>query len=170
MSIVFEFKKDKAVAAVHYIAHEIQEISFEMLYSILYNADKIHLERYGRFIFGETYGATLNQVIPLNVVGLFLVKDNALSIESGHVITRGKPDIDELSESDIKCLDKCICDYYINRDRLRNLGEEWIKARERAKGQRLEDILVEDIVAMFPDSQDLLDYLKGIDKIERIWE
>ena len=54
--MVFTSNFDQAaLAAVLYVAHRLPHSTLHTLSKVLYFADRKHLERYGRFIFGDTY-------------------------------------------------------------------------------------------------------------------
>ena len=86
---------------------------------ILYFADKLHLEKYGRFICGETYKAMTSGPCPTGTYSLIQEKaeeqafntwtNTDFKIERSYTIHPLRaPDLGELSKSDIECLDEAI--------------------------------------------------------------
>jgi len=171
--IQFTFKKDKAIEAILYIVNEVNGLDVVLLSDILYKADKLHLEKWGRFIFGESYQAMSLGVIPSNAFKLIVSKgfdaDNPLKFDNGHITALRKADVDRLSQSDTECLDEairlcCRCNEADSKD------EAWRKAWNSADNKKvIVDIPVEYIVEQFKNSEILLDYLKEIDAIEALW-
>jgi hypothetical protein len=157
--------------AILYVVNQMNGLDGSWLYDILYSADKLHLEKYGRFIFGEMYGATSIQVVPLNVMELLYAKDvelfEAISNFNGWIDAKRECDRDRLSKSDIECLEQSVKGLSLYPQG--HYDEAWDKARQRNPRGRLNDIYVEDIVSQFKNSKDLLDYLQGIDQVEKIW-
>jgi hypothetical protein len=168
--IKFAFKKDKAIEAILYVINYMNGLDGAWLYDILYSADKLHLEKYGRFIFGETYGATTVQVIPLNIMKLIYAKDtelfSAINSYNGWIEALKGCNKDLLSESDIECLEQSADSYNIG---IHSYDEAWKKARQRNPKIHINDIYIEDIASQFKDGSDLLDYLKEIGELEAIW-
>jgi hypothetical protein len=169
--IKFDFNKGKAIEAILYVVNKMSGLDGGWLYDILYSADKLHLERYGRSIFGEMYGATSVQVVPLNVMKLIYAKDaelfEAISNFNGWIDAKRECNRDELSKSDEECLEQSVKNFSV--DSQGKYDEAWHKARSRHPNKRVNDIYIEDVVNQFENSKDLLDYLQGIDEIEALW-
>ena len=117
------FDADKAVEAILYTTSRAKSGLYATL-KLLYLADKIHLERYGRFIFGDWYAALPYGPVPSNSYDILkLVRNNtaqtlaphaakALVVDSNHGIKAlREPNLDELSRSDVECLDRAIAEY-----------------------------------------------------------
>lgn len=121
--ISFPFEPEKALEALLYVAQRTPGNDMYKALKALYVADKLHLARYGRFIYGETYCA-----LPLGPVPQFAY-DAARSVVDGRptpvptellhaalerfvdrLIPRREPDLGELSKSDVECLDEAIRD------------------------------------------------------------
>ena len=62
---VFRFEPEKALEAILYVASKAQTDKYATL-KILYLADKLHLERYGRFISGDYYHALRHGSTPMH--------------------------------------------------------------------------------------------------------
>ncbi len=118
----FRIDISKAKAVILYITNKFGETDFHKVFKILYLAEKAHLVQYGRPIVGDTYMAMKYGPVPTFIYDAFKairgdgyimpgldsfyeafeVKDNY------NLIIKEKADLDELSESDIKCLDIAI--------------------------------------------------------------
>jgi len=55
--ITFQFNRIKAIEAILYLANKVSDSDIYGICKLLYLVDKTCLEKYGRFIFGETYCA-----------------------------------------------------------------------------------------------------------------
>jgi uncharacterized phage-associated protein len=112
----------KLKAAVLYVVNKCGEIGYMHLFKILYFANREHYAKYGRSIINDTFCA-----LPKGPVPSFLydaVKPNVSKSGDQKIIfdslynqdptyyyllsTKEAPDMDELSKSDILCLDKSI--------------------------------------------------------------
>ncbi len=116
------FRYDKAVNALLYALKRLGgKTDMHKLCKILYFADQRHLSVYGRSITGDTYIAMRFGPVPSNVDDILkaLRGDSFFSsskeidplhemmeFENRYIIKAIKePDMDELSGSDVKCLD-----------------------------------------------------------------
>lgn len=167
--IKFQFNKIKAIETILYLA---QKLSVPNIYGIcktLYLADKISLENYGRFLFGESYVAMSEGATPSNVYDLLKrirqEPTNELKMEDNNVIALRQAELDHLSKSDIECLDQTIAKYGkpANWDDRKKACHDvaWQKAWGKKEGKRSVKIPIESIAGMFTDSDDLIDYLSN---------
>lgn len=125
----FRFEATKAVEVILYIARHSSSSDFHHLSKILYFADKLHLEKYGRFICGDRYVAMEHGPVPSSTYDL-LKHSRAHSARlspsdlahakrafdlrppySIEPLREPEPELDELSDSDIECLDHAIARY-----------------------------------------------------------
>ena len=130
MGYPFQFDKNAAIAALLYILKQVKETTSFRVVKVMYFADKLSLERYGRFIFGDQYYAMSYGPVPSKIYSF--IQDAELDEAKGDrlfsevdSITKyirvrrstdnkpfiqplKEPDIEELSESDILCLDEAI--------------------------------------------------------------
>jgi len=60
----FVFKAEKSVEAILYIAQNVKQPTFHSISKMMYFADKVHLEKYGRFICGDNYVAMKHGPVP----------------------------------------------------------------------------------------------------------
>jgi uncharacterized phage-associated protein len=169
-SITFIFDRTKAIEAILYLASRVSESDKYGICKLLYLADKISLEKYGRFIFGELYVAMRQGATPSNAYDLLKkaaeMPINGLKVENNQVIALREPDLDCLSESDIECLDEIISKYgkRSNLDRRRAAHDEAYQKTWNNRGDKQSArISIEVIAESLPDSADLVSYLSGRD-------
>lgn len=114
----YRFDEEKAVNVVLFILKRLKKINRHKLAKILYFADQLHLVQYGRSILGDNYIAMKYGPVPSAVYdGIKAIDDKRYNFEifRKSLISRGMfilpnadPDMDELSESEIKCLNRSI--------------------------------------------------------------
>lgn len=165
----FEFDEKVAVEAILYLAHQSQDPTFHHLSKLMYFADRLHLERYGRFICGDQYIAMKHGPVPSAIYDMFKdvreglsyinfpAADEAFLVEDYRVTPRRVPNLEWLSESDIECLEDVISQYdAMSFGELTSLSHDsaWYAADEN------EQISIESIVESFADSSSLLEYLE----------
>lgn len=164
----FEFDAKVAVEAILYIATNSQQPTFHHIAKLLYFADRLHLERYGRFICGDDYVAMKHGPVPSRVYDMLkVIRDGydyisfpeikgAFRVQEYTVIPQRKPDFEWLSDSEIKCLNESIAAYdKCTFGQLTKLSHDaaWSSADEN------DFISLEAIVHSLENSQYLLDYL-----------
>ncbi len=164
--IRFKFDKRKAVETLIYIARRIDHPDYGDILKLVYLADKTSLEKYGRFIFGDTYSAMKYGAVPSQLFDL--VKDAKLNggydfgVEGYRVTSNRDADVRWLSESDTECLDQIITIYdkVPSWKRINDTHDEAYHAAWDKRGKNGSVIMpVESIVGMFESSDELLDYL-----------
>ena len=109
----FPFNERKALAAVLFVIQQLGgKINKHKLAKILYFADMKHLVKYMRPIFGDDYIAMEYGRVPSRVYdgvkGEFDSFRDALNVENKYIYSSEKPDMDELSQSEIECLSDSI--------------------------------------------------------------
>ena len=122
--IRFNLNEEKAIEALVWLANEKPGITFYYIVKVLFFADKIHLNKYGRPILGDQYVAMPHGPVPSTVydmLGLdkFLDQDLTKMVEESLVIdgikvtpTPGrKPKLEVFSKSDIECLKESLATY-----------------------------------------------------------
>lgn len=112
------FSIEKATVAVAYLAKETGETLYPVM-KLIYLAEKLHLERYGRLITGDTYVAMAKGPVPSATYDLMKFLRGAreyfdggefarelMSLDSHSHQFHVKKDVDlsYLSESDVECL------------------------------------------------------------------
>lgn len=114
-----KFDVRKAIAAIGYLVAETGASMYTVM-KMMYLADKLHLEKYGQFISGDTYAAMKQGPVPSCTYDLIKhVRGEPQSIPgadlasqflrygSNHsIVLLQDPQTDELSESDHECLSK----------------------------------------------------------------
>jgi uncharacterized phage-associated protein len=121
----FEFDEKAALEAVLYICSKTTRPTYHSIAKLLYFADCLHLERYGRFICGDSYVAMAWGPVPSAVYDMmkerhpdyrgnvrFPSTKGSIEVHGKHSVRAlREPDLDWLSDSDIKCLDEAIKRY-----------------------------------------------------------
>ena len=172
MKCPFIFDEEKAIEVILYITNKVkrERASFHTLSKVMYFADRIHLENYGRFICGDNYVAMKHGPVPSQTydilksvrgdgfASLAEPAKKAFSVEKNSVIRPFREaDLDFLSDSDLECLDEAIRQYgSLSFKELTNRSHDaaWHSANEN------DLIEIEQIIATFPNPQSLLEHLK----------
>lgn len=118
----FILDNDKAIQTLLYVLQKVQNLYNIM--KVIYFADKEHLSKYGRLIYGETYIAMPKGQVPSRVYDMikFVRGDGTVSFDNNiksvfsvegneKIIANRKPILEYLSESDKEALDKAIENY-----------------------------------------------------------
>jgi uncharacterized phage-associated protein len=163
--IDFDFDEPKAIETMLYLANRISRSHKYNICKMLYLADKTCLERYGRFIFGESYSAMREGATPsrsydlLKRIAQQRIED--LRVEGNAIIPLRDANLDYLSESDIECLDHTIATYDKSPVKMRRHvhDEAWRKAWDSRGEKGSAHISVKSIAATLVDPEDLVDYL-----------
>jgi len=168
----FIFDADKALEAFLYVASRAKSDLYGTL-KLIYVADKKHLERYGRFMFGETYAAMEWGPVPSNTYDIVKYvrgdrphcrNDSAREAFRVHDIVFElfrDADLDELSQSEMACMDEAIAEHG-SRDfaGFKSLTHDaaWRAAWSAATGKSI-PIPVESIASQLPRAQELIQHL-----------
>ncbi|OQY56473.1 MAG: hypothetical protein B6247_03550 [Candidatus Parabeggiatoa sp. nov. 2] len=168
----FVFKTEKSVEAILYIAQNVEQPTFHRISKMMYFADKVHLEKYGRFICGDSYVAMKHGPVPsctydiLKVAsgdGFALMSDVNPAKKAFIVVDKFlvKPlraaQLDYFSESDLECLDNALKNYgHLSFGQLTDLSHDkaWQAVDEN------DHIDIEQIVATLTNTENLLDLLR----------
>jgi uncharacterized phage-associated protein len=168
----FVFKPQKSIEAILYTIPRLINPTFHRLAKIMYFADRIHLEKYGRFICGDRYVAMKHGPVPSSTYELLKrARDNDLSrfskiplakqafvIQDQSIVKALRTaNLDLLSDSDIECLNQAIEKYgHLSFQQLTQLSYDsaWHAADEN------DCITVEHIIATLRNNDYLLDYLR----------
>ena len=120
------FDRDKALEAILFIAKSLQNSTFHSISKMFYLSDKLHLQEYGRMIFGDRYIAMEYGPVPSAIYNMMKVaaKKQSNNVEWSEIIQdalnvrhsrEGLPkrdcDMDMLAESEVECLQKTIAKY-----------------------------------------------------------
>jgi uncharacterized phage-associated protein len=139
---------------------------------VLYFADKDHLGRYGRLIYGDSYVAMRHGPVPSAAYDIIkcargdgicpaqVPAQELLSVSAAHQITPlREADLRTLSESEVECLDAAIERYgqlpFGELQRLCHADKAFQQSGEN------DFMPIEAIAASLPDTDDLLDYLRN---------
>jgi len=169
-NIVFTFNPQKAIESIIYLAKRISEPELYDICKLLYVVDKLSLERYGRFVSGESYAALKEGATPSNTYNLLKsIDDNpieGIKMRGTRIIALREANMDYLSESDVECLNRIIDEYgnapYWVRGAIAH-DKAW-KDNWNQRGEKdSAPIPLESIAELLKDSDDLLDYLSNGD-------
>lgn len=106
-NITFKFNRQKAIETILFFANRVSEPTRLKVMKLIYLADKTSLEKYGRFISGDTYVAMKHGPVPS--CSYDLVKssqvDYAFKSDGNNVVPVRDYDVNEFSKSDVECLE-----------------------------------------------------------------
>lgn len=168
--ITARFDPQAAVEALLYVVYRSQDPTFHHISKLLYFADRMHLERYGRLIFGDTYIAMKNGPVPSGVYdmlkdaqkqnGFYRYREaaNAFTVVGDYRVQPNRtPNLDWLSDSDIECIDEAIELYD-----LKSFGELTKLSHDDAwlAADRNDAISLESLVQSLGNPDDLLAHLR----------
>jgi uncharacterized phage-associated protein len=167
------FDVGKAIEAILFVATKLANPTFHSVSKVFYFADKKHLERYGRFICGDTYVAMKHGPVPSQTYDIMKVPvgrgwvspDQAELIQAAFDVSNGcriqtkrQPELEQLSASEIECLTECVAEYGGKSfGELTSLSHDaaWHSADEN------ELISIEEIAKTLPDSEALIVHLRS---------
>lgn len=114
------FDSEKAIETIVYLAERAPIADIYHIGKIVYFADRIHLDNYGRELFGDQYNALKDGPVPSKTYDLIKdVRDtrhsanydhasSSFSVSGFNVRALREPDLDLFSDSDLECLDEAI--------------------------------------------------------------
>jgi uncharacterized phage-associated protein len=164
----FDFNRQKTIEAILYIAQKVKDADYHSISKLLYFADKTHLERYGRFITGDTYYAMQYGPVPSNTYNLMkegsAFGNSDFRVEDGkRVVALRLPKMDEFSRSDVKMLDLAIDLYgempFWMKTSLSH-DAAWESAWNARGGSQTAPMSIESIVALLEKPELLLEFLR----------
>jgi len=104
----FTFDHEKAIETLLFVACNAPIADRFHICKILYFADRHHLEKYGRFIYGEHYVAMRNGPVPSRAYDLIKYADAGdiadLAVDDSNVMALREADVEIFSESEIEAL------------------------------------------------------------------
>jgi uncharacterized phage-associated protein len=169
-NITFQFDRDKAIETILYLANRVADSDIYGICKLLYLVDKTSLEKYGRFIFGETYYAMKEGSTPSNVYDLLKeasqTPTDELRVDGNQVIALRDANLDYLSESDVECLDQIINVWGKVPNWSRRVAahdDAWKQAWDKRGDKGSVKIPVESIAELLADSDNLINYLSHAD-------
>jgi hypothetical protein len=171
-----QFDSDKAINAILFVAKRLGGNAADLYCALktAYFADRIHLSRYGRFIFGDTYRRIEYGPVPRNLFAMIGHLRKGKGWASGKpkaegflkvggtkkkptIIALVEPDLDWFSESDLECLNEAIEECrLLTFDQLKEKGHD----DPACQGTPLNQVMtIERIASTLPDSGAVLQYL-----------
>jgi len=166
--ISFCFDRRKAIETILYLTKRISDSDIYGICKLLYLVDKTSLEKYGRFVFGDTYCAMKAGATPSKAYDL--LKESAETNVDGitragdHVIATRDANLDYLSESDRECLDQIISLWGKAPNWSRGNAahdDAWEQAWSKRGDKDSVEIPIVSIANLFDESDDLIDYLSN---------
>lgn len=162
----FVYNKKKAIESILYLAARIPNPDVYGICKLLYLVDKTRLEKYGSFVFGESYYALKEGATPSHAYDLLKEASrgpiDGIAVEGVRVITLRKANLEYLSEADVECLEltiKAFGDFPNWEIRKYAHDEAWNEAwKKRGEGNSVL-MPVESIARYLADSDELVDYL-----------
>lgn len=166
----FKFDYNKAIQSLLYVTKDIHNLY--NIVKVFYFADKLHLSRYGRFIFGDKYIAMPKGPVPSKIYDIlkFIRGDqNGFQDEELKKMITYKSDkeikanieanVDFLSETDIECLNESIKKYGDQHH-----SSLFRKSHDKAyKSTPLNGIIkLEKIIETLDNSKEVKEYLDNI--------
>lgn len=167
-AIRFRFSPDKAMAALHWMVSQRPGVDLHTALKSCYFADRQHLNRHRRPIFGATYRAMRFGPVPLEVYEmakgepLWLAELNRERFPWGLrgfqlvLIDNAAPDLDALSPSDLQSLEEGFhrsASLTFDERTAATHGRDW----QRAK---LGTMAYEDMLEEGPERAALIEYLR----------
>lgn len=165
----FPFNEEKAVNAILYILNELGgKCDMHKISKILYFADQKHLIKYGRPVIGDVYIAMPYGPVPskcydgfksLSDPGRYIFPSfiKTMSIRGNSIISCSMPDMDDLSKTDISCLNESIAD---NRGAGFNDLVDKSHSLAWSAASRNGEISIIDIAKEAACSEDMIEYIK----------
>lgn len=171
-----KFDVHKAIAATAYLVERTGASMYPVM-KMMYLADKMHLGKYGRFIAGDSYCAMEQGPVPSHTYNMVKLirgeKIDAPDLETAreyfryagdHMIQVIKqPDFDELSDSDIECLDEIVRVHNtLGKWAVRDMSHDpaWDKTWSSRRFRRSKPMSIEAIAADLDCSEELLAHLR----------
>jgi hypothetical protein len=161
------FSQEKAIEAILFVANRIPHPTFHSISKVFYFADKLSLERYGRFISGDSYFAMEHGPVPSETYGIMQVAPAngffGFRVEGYNVFPLRDADMDCLSESDIECLDHSVREHGPKPFRVlkKESHDQAYKRAWASRGSKKSaPMSVERIAEQLSDAASLIDYLK----------
>jgi hypothetical protein len=167
------FDAAKSLEALLYVAQKTATDLYGTL-KLIYVADKLHLERYGALMFGEDYAAMVWGPVPSNTYDIvkFVRGDRPRSLNEGaktafrmvgnNFALLRNPDLAELSESNVECLDEAISQHGTHDfEGFKRLTHDraWQAAWHSAGSRRSNPIPLVSVASLLPNAQELIQHL-----------
>lgn len=169
-TITFQFSRPKMIESILYIANRIIDPTYFHISELLYLADKLSLENYGRLITGDTYFTVERGPLPSNTYALLeetarQTTDLDFRIRADRVvIALREPRLDELSDSDIESLDTTLNLYGhmpSSQRREHTHDNAWRTVWEHRADNNHTRIPIEAIAILLKDGSRLIEHLQN---------
>lgn len=165
----FPFDPEKATEALIYVARRVRDSDMYRTLKILYLADKTHLHRYARFIFGDTHAALDHGPVPQGAYDILkFVRGSTkggfelerarrlINLQGNAIETARDADTDVFSKTDLECLDEAIkAAGWLSFQELKDLTHDAAYKATRAYGE----MDVAAIAAMAENPTELIQHL-----------
>jgi uncharacterized phage-associated protein len=169
IKVAFKFNRVKAIEVILYLAKNVSDHDIYGICKLLYLADKTSLEKYGRFVFGESYVAMEQGATPSNAYDLLKKAterpSSGIEVKGFQIIPLREPNLDYLSKSDIECLDQII-DMYGKVPNWRRADDAhdnaWKKSWDKRGNKKSVEIPIESIAEVLANSDELIDHLSNV--------
>lgn len=108
MKNLVNFDRDKAIAAILYIAKGLGRQDTRSILKTLYFADKYHLNRYSRFIVGDKYARLPQGMVASDTYDLLKSSNKHFKAHGPTITPLAEADMSEFSPSDLVALNYAI--------------------------------------------------------------
>ena len=163
-----EFDQEKAIEAIIYVAKRYKTPEVYAICKLLYLADKVSLENYGRFIFSESYCAMEQGAVPSSAYNLLklarLQNVGGIEVNGNDVAVSRDTNFDYLSASDIECLNQTIKKFNaLTGKALYDAAHDnaWKVNWERRDDRGSVHVPINDIARELKDSDNLIEYISN---------
>ena len=163
------FDSRKALEALLYLTEKAPQPSFHSVSKLFYFADKLHLQRYGRLISGDSYIAMKHGPVPSAIYDMMKAPTGRVSLPNSdeivgslevrnkwYLVALREPSLDLLSASEVECLQESV-------DSFGSLtfGQLTAKSHDAAwdSADQNNRISLDAIVSTLPNADELMDYL-----------
>ena len=166
----FKFNSDKAIAVLLYVCKQLENVDLHKAFKIMFYADQKHLVAYGRPISGDIYIAMKDGPVPSNTFDIVkTVRGDSIwvtdeykkffSIDGYMISCKMDPNLEDLSASDIECLDISIKE---------NKGLTFQQLRKKSHGSAYKKadwanrLLIDEIAKEGGANDEMLKYINAI--------
>ncbi|MCF6179053.1 MAG: SocA family protein [Geopsychrobacter sp.] len=181
--IRFDFDKEKGVAAALYVVQQLMSSrcypGIHKIFKIFYFADQKHISKFGRPIVGDHYIAMKYGPVPsclYDILRAVRGDGTCLSaeefrpyfeVEGNQVKPLQNPDMDELSESELECLNASI-----EENKKKGFGELTRLSHDAAYDRAQDDsrISLRDIAKTAGTSPAMISYMSELAENRRIFK
>lgn len=166
---------NKSLETLLYVASKAPQPTIFHVGHLVYLANKLHLEKYGREITGERFARMKDGPVPSAIYDWFkdvnLGRTSSRNYETARkaitkpsdgqtVIPRRQPDMEAFSESDTECLDESIRRFGgLSFPQLKNITHD--PAYDKAKETSSHFLRLDDIIDLLENGKDLKAHLRS---------